>query len=251
MHRRPLYIIVVFVSIGSMLNMLAAFRVGQHPSVANVITGRVADRNGRPVAGAWVIDISREASNETEQLLIGARTDSEGRFWIEHSWRPGKRINVEVRPLTEAFTYYPITPPYSQNQTEAYSSLVSIPLTVSGEPTQDLGTITLDRHFPTISLRLVRKGSQESLDPELIADETLLSFFDKTRNWVASDDMTEIRNEAGVNIEDFSITIGLPPGEWIVALCKEAKCRTTVGETRTFRLEQADKEKKVLLEVED
>lgn len=241
----PVYISLVLATL-----VFAQLAAGQQVSVANVITGKVVDKNGKAIEGAWVIDTSKETSDATEQLFIGGRTDSNGRFRIEHTWKAGKRVYLEVETPSRAFTYYPITPPYWQGQIEAYPSLASVPLEVSGEPTQDVGTITIDRHFPTVALKLVRKGSQEPLDPKLIPDETFLIFFDNKRNWVALDEITTVRYEAGVNIEDFSITIGLPPGEWIVALCKETKCNTSFGETKSFRVNASDKEKVVVLEVD-
>lgn len=240
----PVYISFVLATL-----VFAELAAGQQFSVANVISGRVVDKNGRAIEGAWVVDTAKVETDSIDEVLPGAITDSNGRFRIEHNWKVGERIFLDVAPLERAFTFYPITPPYLRFQIESLPTLVSIPVAISGEPTQDVGSITIDRYFPSVIVKLARKGSSEPVEPDSIEDETIVVFYDRNKKWVARAAFNIVRYSGAVTF-DGEMTLGLPAGEWQIALCKDDECKTSFGETKRFQVTSSKKEKIVVLEAD-
>ena len=191
-----------------------------------VVTGRVVDNHGSPVAHARVVLEPSEQSRESkdaivDEIIVHYETDGTGKFSIEQSTTLHTQnwVLYVISPLP-THVAMPITPPFKQ-LASIHPRFAGQAVAVRRKHEVNLGDIPVQVHYSLVSLRLLDHSGAP-----LFSDGT--DDAELPRVWLRiRDSKGDVISEEGVARDAFrkqesSIALVLPEGAWHIEVANEA-----------------------------
>lgn len=208
-----------------------------------VITGRVVDEQGQPVAQAQLLIVpppQRRRKAIGHEMLFGTDTDEHGRFKFEdeYKWTTSRRIMYISAPL-RADVYAPVTPPLEMIE-RIDPSFRGQPIVIKRNQATDLGDVKVQIHYGLVQLRL-----QNSAGGPLLQNaeqwRNIRLRFRTARGEVVDGGLPSLNDiEKAVRIAESAITVAVPKGAWQIEVTYDDDQRVGRGLTPLLHITDSD-----------
>ena len=191
-----------------------------------VVTGRVVDSLGRPIAGAIAVLVPSHPETSKGPIEYH-ETDSSGRFQVD-AVGPRRSWTLHLISQAPSNTHTTIAPPFSKQMSDDYPAFRGLPVTTSGSGEVDVGDVKIQVYYGSIVIQLLDHSGMP-----LIIEQDNESRLPDIRLRVR-DSKGDVASETGVSSKAFrrsesSIAVTLPQGQWQLELALSSNSMVWLG----------------------